>query len=355
MKRISIVGTAGVPASYGGFETLADNLAHYANLARKDVDLAIYCCGRRDDRPAKYNGAKLHYVPINANGFASVFYDAVSMFFAVLRRQDVILLLGVSGALFIPLVRLISSCQIITNIDGVEWRREKWGRFQSWYLRFSEMLAVRFSHRIICDNQGIIDYVADEYGVESNLIAYGGDHAHEDASDEYQRGHVSGYYLGLCRIEPENNVHLVLEAFARTPDKRLVFVGNWDASSYGIDLKARYASYPNVELMSAVYNKEKLFSIRSNAIAYVHGHSAGGTNPSLVEMMHFGIPVFAFDCVYNRYTTANQAVFFSSVADLIDALVRDTDSCVGDALRDIAGREYTWNKIGQRYFDLMIG
>ncbi|EKA4244511.1 glycosyl transferase, partial [Escherichia coli] len=122
-------------------------------------------------------------------------------------------------------------------------------------------------------------------------------------------------YLGLCRIEPENNIEMILNAFINT-DKKIKFMGNWDNSEYGRQLKKYYSNYPNITLLEPNYNIEELYKLRKNCLAYIHGHSAGGTNPSLVEAMHFNIPIFAFDCDFNRYTTNNLAHYFNDSEQL---------------------------------------
>ena len=233
----------------------------------------------------------------------SIPYDIVSLISAVWKRSDVILLLGVSGAIALPFVRLVSSARIVTNIDGIEWRREKWQGLAKWFLRFSEKMAVRFSHEVISDNGAIAEYVKHTYGVDSHVIAYGGDHAvavDAVAVDEYAL--PDSYAFSVCRIEPENNVHMVVEAFSKLKSHPLVMVGNWNNSEYGRSLREQYASCDNIFLLDPIYDLGKLKTLRSRALFYIHGHSAGGTNPSLVEAMHFGKPVLAFDCNFNRYT-----------------------------------------------------
>jgi glycosyltransferase involved in cell wall biosynthesis len=163
------------------------------------------------------------------------------------------------------------------------------------------------------------------------------------------------YALGLCRIEPENNVHVILQALDGH-DMPLVFVGNWDNSAYGRDLKERYSERPNLFLLDPIYEPDALFRLRSRACVYLHGHSAGGTNPSLVEMMHFGIPILAYSCQYNRCSTEEKALFFQSAAELSEKLYNlDSKNIfeIGDNMREIAQRKYTWENIGKAYFELL--
>ncbi|HCT6445920.1 TPA: DUF1972 domain-containing protein, partial [Enterobacter hormaechei] len=261
---------------------------------------------------------------------------------------DVILVLGVSGCIFLPLFKLISKSKIITNIDGLEWKREKWGGFAKWFLKLSEKIAVRNSDIIIADNEAISKYVMDEYNIRTEVIAYGGDHALIQMED-YTSEKGTEYYLSLCRIEPENNVHVILEAFSKS-QQNLKFIGNWNISEYGIQLKEKYSKCHNIELLDPIYDLQVLYNYRNQCVGYVHGHSAGGTNPSLVEAMHFSKTVIAYDCEFNRFTTQNRAVYFSDVASLITIIESNFDN--GRIMKEIAEKKYTWEKISSEYSKL---
>ncbi|RLQ21223.1 DUF1972 domain-containing protein [Seongchinamella sediminis] len=357
MPKWSILGTVGVPGSYGGFETLAENLVHFHASHDLKAALSVYCSSKvLSKRYTKFRHANLRYVSLDANGPQSVPYDILSLLDAVLRRTDVILLLGVSGALALPLVRAISRCRIVTNIDGIEWKRGKWPRTVRVILRLSERAAVRWSHTVVADNTAIADYVRQSYGRECTVIPYGGDHA-LIASPAAIPGLKlpESYALALCRIEPENNIAMILDAFARTPNKPLVFVGNWDKSDYGRALRRQYSAAPNLHLLDPVYSPQHLRWLRDRASAYIHGHSAGGTNPSLVEMMHFGVPVFAHGCSFNRITTENKARYFMTASELkvaVEAMNCELSKDIGASMREIAIRRYRWELIGSEYFRL---
>ena len=358
MNKISIVGTVGIPARYGGFETLAENLAAFHNNYKTPCELAVYCTTKGNImQPPSFLGAELRYIGLNANGVASIPYDVLSLLSSIWHRSSSILLLGVSGAIALPLVRLLSSARIVVNIDGVEWKREKWKGIARLFLRLSERMAVRLAHEVVADNEAIADYVQVTYGVACNVIAYGGDHAmavaHESIDDLKL---PERFAFSLCRIEPENNVHLILEAFALQTSIAVVIIGNWSNSLYGRELRARYATAHDVYLLDPIYDLGKLKTLRSSAEIYLHGHSAGGTNPSLVEAMHFGKTVFAFDCEFNRATTENKALFFKDLPEL-SALLRAWDPSfegIGPAMLEIAQRRYTWDIVANAYFNLLL-
>jgi len=177
--NISIIGTVGIPARYGGFETLAENLV---KSKTGGVKYTVFCSAKSyQDRPDTYMGAKLKYVGLNANGISSIPYDLICMLLSL--KSDVMLILGVSGSLFLPLIRLLYRGKIITNIDGIEWKRDKWGKLARFILRVSEKFAVRFSNVVIGDNQGIIEYVKEIYKREAILIEYGGDHVKRNTGE----------------------------------------------------------------------------------------------------------------------------------------------------------------------------
>lgn len=354
--RTAIIGTVGVPGKYGGFETLAENLVRYASTRDGLARLTVYCSALAyPDRPTRYLGADLVHLPLNANGVQSIPYDIWSMVSAIRAGHDRILILGVSGCLALPAIRRLTRAKIVTNIDGLEWRRDKWKGSAKRLLKLSEKLAVRHSDLVIADNAAIRDHVHETYGADSSVIAYGGDHAlATPPADVSDLGLPARYALGLCRIEPENNVEMILQAFAAAPSQPLIFVGNWAGSAYGRALRARFGEVAHLQLLDPVYDPGRLRAIRDGAAVYVHGHSAGGTNPSLVEMMSFGVPVLAFDCAYNRHTTENVARYFgdaSALRALLDAPDRtERDAAEGPEIARIAARRYTWEHVGAAYF-----
>lgn len=363
MTTIALIGTVGVPGTYGGFETLAEQLVRYHQETGAPERLIVYCEAKAyPERPPRFLSADLVYIPLPANGVLSTVYDLVSMLSAVWKGADVILVLGVSGSAFLPVIRLFTRARIITNIDGIEWKREKWKGLARWFLRTSERVAVHRSDVVLADNAGISDHVRDTYGQACDVIAYGGDHALSvDPVTPDIPDLPADYAFALCRIEPENNVALVLEAFADQDGADplpLVFVGNWSKTEYGQGLKARFAGHPLIHIIDPIYDLGQLRVLRAGAALYVHGHSAGGTNPSLVEIMHFAVPVLAFDCVFNRATTEDAALYFADAPGLRALLATrapDQLATVADAMGRIAGQRYTWAAIGKAYFDALRG
>lgn len=355
--KVAIIGTVGVPANYGGFETLVENII--GEKCSDNVKYTVYCSAKSySNKQSEYKGAKLKYIALKANGTQSILYDVISIFKAI-GNSDVLLILGVSGCMILPFIRIISRKRILVNIDGLEHKRDKWVKWVRRFLKFSEGIAVRHADVIIADNKAIQDYVWTEYRVKSELIAYGGDHVICDTKNEddsvLSKFNLcsSKYSFGLCRIEPENNVHLILEAYSKT-NKRLVFVGNWNNSKYGKELLDKYAKYDNMTLASPIYDLLILNVLRSNCELYIHGHSAGGTNPSLVEAMFFAKPILAFNCSYNRETTENAAYYFADTDELYRMITCSTNEVYesGKMMYNIACKRYKWKTIASQYESL---
>ncbi|MFN8436390.1 MAG: DUF1972 domain-containing protein [Cytophagales bacterium] len=354
-KKVAIIGTVGLPAQYGGFETLASHLV--TNLSN-EYDFTVYCSSKKypkEKRLKEFNGAKLKYIPLDANGVQSVLYDSWSILNA-LFSNDVLIVLGVAGAWLFPILRLFTRKKIVVSIDGIEWKREKWGNMAKLYLWWAEKIAVKYSHIDISDNESIQDYTAIRYKSLSRIIEYGADHVlfvtpTDDDFKKYPFLH-SQYSIKVCRIEPENNVHVVLEAFSRMNNRKLVFIGNWDKSEYGQELKSRYSVYENIIILDPIYDQRELDLLRGNASLYVHGHSAGGTNPSLVEAMYLGLPVLAYGVSYNRTTTESKAKYFRTADEIVN-FVSEMDNYVLQNLayymKEIAKRRYTWGNICRKY------
>lgn len=357
-KSLSIVGIVGVPASYGGFETLVENML--PDLV-KELEVTVFCeSSFYKKKIEEYKGARLEYLNFRANGAQSIIYDLLAISKSSLKF-DVILVLGVSAAIFFPFFRLFSNSKIICHIDGLEWKRNKWGYFAKKFLKISEYFAVKFSHKVISDNKAIQDYVLSNYGRSSELITYGADHVIKSEKTPFVFRYPfleNPYIFTVCRIEPENNIEVQLEAFAKNQIAiPYVVVGNWESSEYGIMLYNKYKDLPNIHLLKPIYEPIELNALRSNCLVYLHGHSAGGTNPSLVEAMYLGIPIIAFDVNYNRETTANYAIFFSDYEELVYILknIKSYDlNRISQHLKDFALNNYLWQKINKEYLNIIL-
>jgi glycosyltransferase involved in cell wall biosynthesis len=360
-RRVAVIGTVGIPARYGGFETLAEQLV--THLERR-FEFTVYCSARSyRERPKQLGSAKLRFLPLKATGAQSTPYDVWAMADALASGADALLVLGVSGALALPVLRALGvRTRIVVNIDGLEWQRAKWGPVARRFLRASEAAAVRSADVVVADNDAIARYVQERYGVAPALIEYGADHVKPEEPDETLARSLGipqlGYAFTVCRIEPENNVHVILESFRRARKLPLVVVGNWDQSRYGRHLKAQYAGGDHTILIDPIYEPKRLNALRGHCSLYVHGHSAGGTNPSLIEAMQLRRPIVAFDVSYNRVTTEGRAAYFrtsAELAEIVRSLTAPERLEMGAALADVAARRYTWSRIADGYARLLAG
>lgn len=341
----------GVPAAYGGFETLVENII--GENCSEEVAYTVFCSSKEySQRLESYKGATLRYIPLKANGISSIFYDGISLAKCI-RGYDVVVALGVSGGIFFPLFRLLSRNRLIVNIDGIEWRRAKWNIFAKSILRLSEWLALVTAHTVIADNQGIVDYVGDRFKKKTKLIAYGSDHVKQEVSDdrcseilESYKVQPKGYAITVCRIEPENNCEMILQAFSKN-NIPFIFVGNWGTNGYGMRLKDTYSKYTNIQILDAIYDLDVLYALRSYSKYYIHGHSAGGTNPSLVEAMFCQCNILAYDVIYNVETTEQKAHYFKSTEELATLTQIEQDNSLD--MQEIAERRYKWADISKQY------
>jgi len=354
--KIAIIGTQGLPAEYGGFETLAHYLVEYLS---NEFDITVFCSSKIYSNKLKlYNGCRLEYIPFHANGIQSVLFDILSILKAR-NKYDKILLLGASGGFIMPFLRSYRN-KFILNFGGLDWQRSKWGFFVQRIIRLCEIFAVNNSAFLIADNDGIQEYIKRIYQRNSYLIAYGGDQVFQvkpERSDQEKYPFLNSLYaFSVARIQPDNNIDMILNAFINFTPFPIVFVGNWSCSEYGIRTKANYLKYKNILLLDAIYDQRELNVLRSNCSIYIHGHSAGGTNPSLVEAMHLSLPIFAYASGFNEYTTKNKAVYFSSSAELakkINDISFEHLRHIGKEMKNIASSSYRWELITRKYSEVL--
>lgn len=355
MKKVAIIGTNGLPAKYGGFETLVNYLARDLS---KDFDLTVYCSNlHKQERLKEYNGAKLVHIPLSANGMQGVLYDIISILHS-LFTMDVLLILGASGTVILP-INLFFRKKVVFNFGGLEWQREKWNFIAKKFLKLSEAFGIKYADIIVVDNPVFSEYVKNTYDKESKLIEYGGDHVFPGNNPEILEKYginFPQYFLSVSRAQEDNYIHLLLDAFVTIPELNLVVISNWKTSSYGRNLKDNYDGiYKNIKLVDAVYDQVDLDIIRSNSSWYIHTHSKCGSAPSLIEAMSLGLPVLSYDVPANRSTTEGKAIYFNNTAELINILkkINEFNSKEYAAnMKEIADRKYKWEIISRKYKEL---
>lgn len=359
MTKVGIISTVGVPACYGGYESLVENLLHFKQTP--DIQYVVYCSSKAyKQRKKEYLGAQLVYLPFYANGWQSILYDSFSLIHAFFTC-DVVLSLGTVGCWLLPILKIFSGKKrIVINYDGLDHKRAKWSSFPSLILAFTRKCAGWFSDDGIADNAALQSYIKLQYGRETVLIEYGGDNA-KPVTDDHRLARYGlkpqNYIFNVARIEPENNIRMLLEAALQLPDEIFVIVGNWNKSEWGRMLRGEFSACKNIQMLDPIYDAEHINLLRSNCKIYLHGHSMGGTNPSLVEAMNLHLPIFAYDVIYNRTTTEDKAFYFSSTNQLVNLIKNTTPSQlkqIADSLWKIARCRYTWSVIVQKYEQLLL-
>lgn len=358
-KKIAIIGTNGIPARYGGFETLSEYLTKELG---KIFDFTVYCSNiyKKDERLKFYNNSKLIYLPFKANGFQSIFFDIVSTLHAFFLT-DILLVLGPAAGFILPLNKIFQK-KIITNHGGLnEWERKKLSFIQRNYVFINHKIAGLYSNVNIADNLPLKKSLADSFGIKAKVIHYGGNHIKiESISSNILKKYSflsKPYYLCIARAQVDNNLHLLMETFKCLPEKTLVIISNWNISEYGKELLKKYKYLKNIILLPAVYKKYDLDVIRSNTELYIHSHSQCGTAPSLVEAMNYNIPVICYDTKVNRETTEYKSYYFDdllSLKFLIKNLSVDDLFKLKKSMFILAKKKYTWKEISNKYARLIM-
>jgi len=356
--RLAIVGIRGLPNNYGGFETLSEYLVEHLS---EQIDITVYCSSKdMDSRLLSYKGAKLKYIPVTSHGGKGIVYDSISLIDAI-NKYDKVLFLGFGGGFVMPFLSKKQKQRIVLNIGGLDWKRNKWSALAQKVIKKAEQLLINNCGKIVSDNIGIQEYIKAEYNRDSVLIAYGGDQAlHQPITKEFIAEYPfleNPFAFTVTRIQQDNNIDMILESFSNQDVLPLVIVGNWNNSEYGKETKKKYFGRKNLILLDAIYDRLKLDVLRSNCTIYIHGHSAGGTNPSLAEAMYLGLPVFAYASGYNEHTTDNKAVYFRNAKELTH-LVIDYQTYplakISEELQTFAKRNYLWKDIASKYKQVIL-
>lgn len=352
---ILILGTRGIPAAHGGFETFAEKLALF--LVGRGWKVGVYCqeeVERVDQRVRTdtWNGIDLIHIQVASKGpRATLEFDWQCVLDAA-RRPGVCLVLGYNGAVFLTWLRLMRR-KIITNMDGIEWRRPKWGRAARTWFWLNEWIGAWASHRLVADHPVIANHLATRRPRSAiTTIAYGADPVTSAPEAPVRAlGLEPGKYLiSIARIEPDNNILPIVEAFcSRKRDMKLVVLGTLsDQIPYHVAV--RKAANSSVVLPGAIYDQAAVKALRYHARAYMHGHTVGGTNPSLVEALAAGNMVIAHDNPYNRWVAGAAAIHFTdtqSCAERMQQAMED-DALVkacGEAARTRAREAFRWDDV----------
>jgi len=357
--KIGIIGSRGIPNNYGGFEQFAENLS--VGLVKKGVEVWVYNSHQHKCKDALWNGVNrvMCTDPENKIGTAGQFvYDLNCINDSRMRRFDIILQLGYTSS-SVWYWRLPASARVITNMDGLEWQRNKYSKAVRRFLKYAEKLAVNSSEFLVADSVAIQHYLLAEYRTQSVYIPYGAEVYHPPAESWIcEPGLLPGsYFLVIARMQPDNHIEDVIRGFLDSGSKKELFIVGNVENSYGRYLVNKYR-LRNVKFTGAIFNKEVLNQLRYNCDLYFHGHSSGGTNPSLLEAMAASAYICAHDNVFNRAVLGNDAAYFSSAEHICDIIRQGTNdeerkANVSSNLEKIR-TIYSWDKVIDSYYELFV-
>jgi len=326
--RIGILGTRGIPNYHGGFEQFAEFFAGY--LVEAGHEVFVYCSKNHPYQETTYDGAHLIHCKDPEDKMGTIgqfFYDLNCILDARKRNFDVLLQLGyTSNSIWYWL--LPKSPVIATNMDGLEWKRSKYNKWVRKFLKVAERLAVKSSDHLIADSKGIQSYLQQTYGRPSKYIAYGAELFENPNLDVLQKYGVEegGYNMLIARMEPENNIEVILDGVAESNVNTIfLVVGKNDANTFGRYLTQKYKNVSHIRFLGGVYDLNALNNLRYFSKLYFHGHSVGGTNPSLLEAMASNCLIVAHKNEFNAAILDDDALYFSTKEE-VKKLIEEVDS-----------------------------
>ena len=367
--KIAFVSTRGIPNNYGGFEQFAEYIS--VGMAQRGHEVVVYSPKFHPYQESTYKGVRIKHIyspeTWMGSSVGSFFYDFASLRDA-LKKEDFDIIYEAGYTSIIPAyiwfnVKKRKRPIFTTNMDGLENKRSKFSPMVRRFLDWEEKMAVKYSHYLIADNMGIHDYYKEKYGKESKFLAYGAD-IHDDFKAEYleEFGLKSEeYYILIARLEPENNIVMAIEGYLHSKEngrRPLIVVGKTN-TPHGKELVEKYGNERNVEFVGGIYDFKKLDSVRHFSKAYFHGHSVGGTNPSLLEAMAAGCFIFAHDNIFNRAVLKENAFYYPSADKVTEYLNRSDTIAEGSKIQDTARTievirtEYSWESLidkHEKYF-----
>ena len=357
-----MIGTRGVPAKYGGFETAVEEVGR--RLVARGHAVTVYCRATAGPQPSEHLGMKLVHLPaVRKKSLETLSHTAVSAAHALLsERQDVALVFNAANAPFLPLLKA-RGVPVATHMDGLEWQRSKWGGAGRTYYRGAESVAVRYSNALIADAQGIVDYYQDQFRAQTVLIPYGAPILRGPATDRLAALGVEPgrFHVLVARFEPENHVARAIAGYLRSRAALpLLVVGSAPyADDYTARIRALADRDPRVRLVGAVWDQEQLDQLYAHALTYVHGHSVGGTNPSLLRAIGAATAPLAYDVVFNREVLGDDGRYWSE-PDQLARLLEQAETEPGQVrlrgvrLQEHAERCYRWDDVADRYERLCL-
>lgn len=361
-RTVRILGTHGVPASYGGFETAAENVALF--LVGRGWDVIVYCQVDEGEAITQdvWRGITRVNVPVPDRSWKGTSrFDLLSIRHAS-RHRDLCLTFGYNTAVFNSLQRVKGIPNVI-NMDGIEWSRARWGKAKQALLWSNERVACRVGDHLIADHPEIESYLKGRADpAKITTITYGSATVLDAPTEPVtELGLEPGGYLTLvARPIPENSILELVQGFSQERrGVRLAVLGDYDADQDAYHAAVRAAASDEVVFLGAVFEPERVQALRFHSRGYLHGHTVGGTNPSLTEALGCGNPVIAHDNVYNRWVAGEAARYFTTPAEVgaaLEALLGSPDlaRAMGESARARHAEEFTWEHVAGQYEQLLL-
>lgn len=359
--NIAILGTRGIPNKYGGFEQCAEHLSK--ELVGRGHDVTVYNAHWHPHQESNFQRVNIihKWCPEHRLGSAAHFvYDYICLRDAIKQGFDVILELGYGTSAISYCLLDLQGAILVTNMDGLEWKRAKWGRTTQKMTRWFEKLGAKKSDYLVSDNFGIKEHLQKTYDVISTLIPYGAEVFNDPDANVLDQHDLSkgGYYLLIARLEPENHVETILDGFvASNSGDTFLVVGNYE-TKYGRYLRKKYDDTA-IKFIGSIYDKKILDSLRYYSKMYFHGHSVGGTNPSLLEAMAAQAWICAHNNVFNKNVLQEKALYFDKKEDIV-SYINNYSEYVSRKEQMIKGNMeiirsyYSWDNVTEKYEKLFI-
>ena len=354
--RVALLGTRGVPARYSGFETCVEEVGR--RLVARGHDVVVYC-RYRGQHQRDHLGMRLVNLPaLRLKATETLTHTFFSALDVVWRDVDAAIVFNAANAALVPLLKA-RRIPVAVHVDGLEWKRDKWSDLGKRYYLVSERLAVRWADRLIADSRAIQAYYLERYGAASDYLTYGAPILAPAPARRLADAGLSPrrYHLVVARLEPENNVHVVVEGYCRSgADHPLVVVGGAPYGERYIQ-SLRAMADGRVTFLGGVWDQELLDELYAHCLTYLHGHSVGGTNPSLLRAMGAGAPVAAVDVAFNREVLADTGVYFGSpddVAAIVAGAEAGPEATLARGRRGQirAAARYDWDQVAAGYEEL---
>jgi hypothetical protein len=321
---IAILGTRGIPNHYGGFEQFAEFFAQYAT--QKNTKTLVYNSHNHPYQESNWKGVQISHQfdpEYKLGTFGQFIYDLNCILHLRKIKPKIILQLGYTSSTIWHWLLPRTSSVIVTNMDGLEWKRSKYNKWVQKFLKYAEKLAVIGSDFFIADSIGIQSYLKSEYNIESKYIAYGADifdNPDNSILEEYNL-EAYKYNMLIARIEPENNIEMILDGVeASFNSQKFLVIGKNNINKFGKYLTDKYKKSSKIIFLGGIYDISKLNNLRYFSNLYFHGHSVGGTNPSLLEAMASNTLIVANDNPFNRGNLGNDAFYFKNSNDVSNHL-----------------------------------